>query len=141
MEKNHGVSGKNESGKKWTNEKDLRDQDNHIMESKEIGRSDNLHGRIDLKDQNVEVKNDMSASISTDQVLEALERSPEVDAQGLSVTINGNRITVEGVVSDVKEGRAVVSVVENLPGVSKVINKLSFESDETSSKSAKEIRH
>lgn len=126
MEKN-AVSGKERHGKSWINENERRSQDEFIEKSKEIGRSDNLFGRMDLEGEEPTLESaSPDDSLSVEQVLEALTRSPEVDAAEVEVKINGTVVILSGEVEDKEEARAMTKIIENLHGVSDVENNLTF---------------
>lgn len=109
----------------WINPEKLKQQQTFIDKSREIGRSDNLYGRMDLDEQNPrrEVKNH-SAELSSSQVIEALKRSPEIDASRITVRIRGSQVTLQGEAGNLKEVRGMISVVKNLPGVGEVKNEI-----------------
>jgi osmotically-inducible protein OsmY len=122
----------NESSETWINPEKLKLQKNFIDKSKEIGRSDNLYGRMDLDEQNPKRKVDSpSRSLTSSQVIEALKRSPEIDVSRVSVRIRGTHVTLEGEAENLKEVRAMLSIVKNLPGVDEVKNEMKTDDDET----------
>lgn len=109
----------------WINPEQLKKQKHFIEKSKEIGRSDNLYGRMDLEEQNPkrEVKSH-AEDLNASQVMEALKRSPEIDVSNITAKIRGHHVTLEGEAESLKEVRAILSIVKNLPGVEEVKNEI-----------------
>lgn len=122
----------NENQEAWINPDQLKMQKHFIDKSKEIGRSDNLYGRLDLEDQNPKRQvSDHDQALNSSQVIEALKRSPEIDVSRVAVRIRGSHVTLEGEAENLKEVRAMLSIVKNLPGVEEVKNELVTDDDET----------
>ncbi len=120
----------NEKTETWINPEQMKLQKNFIEKSKEIGRSDNLYGRMDLEDQNPQREVDSAvSSLSSTQVIEALKRSPEIDVSRIDVRIRGHHVTLEGEAESLKEVRAMLSIVKNLPGVEEVKNEIKTDDD------------
>lgn len=125
-----GVSGKKSTGKAWINADERADQDDFIEGSKEIGRSDNLFGRSDLKDQILKpTQKDQHVTLTEAHILEALERSPEADVSHIKVTIKGHEVFLEGEIADIKEARVLENLVKNIRGVSKVTSDFQVHSE------------
>lgn len=126
-DKQPGVSGKSSSGKSWFNAEEYHKQRDSIkkVDAAEAGfaqsTGQNLVGRSDLENQGYA----KSAKISEKVIFEALKRSPEIDVSHVRVHVQGTIVTLEGTVDDPKEARAMKKMVENIPGVSEVINHLS----------------
>ena len=115
---NPGVSGKSKE-ENWSNPVKREGQKEFIEGSKEIGRSDNLFGRSDLSEQIPEIKDDGKGLMKA-HVVEALARSPEVDASNIEITVNGSKVYLAGYVDDIKEKTTVIKVIQNLRGVKEV---------------------
>lgn len=130
-DKEPGVSGKRRDGKSWVNEEKYQGQRKfaETMEEAEKGfqsTGHNLHGRSDLTNQGGQV----GITLTEDAVIEALRRSPEVDIQDLIVIVSGKVVHLEGLVWDLNELREIESIVNNIPGVSKVISHVELKNDE-----------
>ena len=121
-----GVSGKNSSGKGWFNAEEHHKQRDLIekVDESEAGFAQstgkNLVGRSDLENQGDAKTSKFSEKI----IFEAMKRSPEIDVSHIRVHVQGSSVTLEGTVDDPKEARAMKKIVENIPGVSEVINHL-----------------
>ncbi len=121
-----GVSGKDQNGKTWINAEEYHQQVDQLEDREEAEKGfaqstgSNLMGRSDLENQGYE----NSASVEENQVFEALKRSPELDVSHVRVRMDGSVVYLEGTVDDANEARGVKKVVENIPGVSKVISHL-----------------
>lgn len=126
MEKTKGVSGKSET-ENWVRGKDLEDQKKYARLSNEIGEADNLYGRYDLSEELPDTDKAATSSVSQTQVTEALARSPGIDASRVHFEITGSVITLKGKATSLKESRAMVSILENLRGVTDVRNELEIE--------------
>lgn len=103
----------------------MKQQKHFMQKSREIGRSDNLYGRMDLDDQIP--KREVSShaeTLNSSQVMEALKRSPEIDVSNITVKIRGHHVTLEGEAESLKEVRAMLQIVRNLPGVEEVKNEI-----------------
>lgn len=126
MQKKPGVSGKNEKGKSWFNSEEYQHQRESVkkMDEAEKGFAQstgaNLVGRSDLENQGYQ----SSANLSEKEIFEVLKRSPEVDVSDLRVYVEGEVVTLAGSAEDAKEARAMGKIVENIPGVTKVIDHL-----------------
>lgn len=115
----------NKSEGAWIDQDNLKLQKNFIKKSREIGRSDNLYGRIDLDDQDpIRTFEDTDSDLSPTQVIEALERSPEIDVSEIRVKISGGTVTLMGCAQTAKEVRAMIKILDNLRGVEKVENQV-----------------
>jgi osmotically-inducible protein OsmY len=127
--KNHqAVSGKSKNGKSWINKTYRKLQKHFIDQSKEIGMSDNLYGRIDLDDQGpLKSVESSDSSLSYSHIIEALKRSPEIDVSQVHVAITGNSVLLQGKASSLKEIRAMIHIVQNLRGVFSVKSELEIE--------------
>ncbi len=125
MEHPQAVSGKSKDGRSWINRIYLKIQKNFFEQSNEIGRSDNLFGRLNLDDQNpIREVESSESSLSYSHVIEALKRSPEIDVSKVQVHLRGNTVLLQGKAESLKEERAMISIVENLKGVSVVQSEL-----------------
>ena len=120
--KRPGVSGNSRKGKAWINQEELKIQKDFIHE----GLGQNLYGRTDLTDQEVQE----SSSIDEEKILEALQRSPEVDISGVTVSLENGVVRFDGIAENIHEVRVMENVVRNLEGVSNVISHLELRSDE-----------
>lgn len=58
------------------------------------------------------------------EIFEALKSRPELDVSHLRVHVRGSVVTLEGTVENAQEARAMKKIVENIPGVSEVLNHL-----------------
>lgn len=124
--KHPGVSGKNGKGGSWFNSEEYHRQRELLkkMDEAEKGFAQstgaNLVGRSDLKNQGYLA----STKISEKEIFEALKRSPEVDVSDLRVYFEEGVVTLAGSAEDAEEARAMGKIVQNIPGVSKVIDHL-----------------
>lgn len=130
-DKEPGVSGKRRDGKTWINEEKYQGQKKFAdtMEEAEKGfqsTGQNLHGRSDLTNQGAQV----GITLTEDAVIEVLRRSPEVDIQDLIVNVSGKTVHLEGLVWDLNELREIENIVNNVPGVSKVVSHVELKNDE-----------
>lgn len=120
-----GVSGKSRNGKNWFNTDVYEEQKEHVedMDESEIGfaqsTGQNLMGRSDLSNQG-----NQSGDMFEKEVFEALKRGPTVDVANVRVHADNGVITLEGSALSAKESRAIQNLVENIPGVNKVVNRL-----------------
>ena len=58
------------------------------------------------------------------EIFEVLKRSPEIDASDVRVYVEGQIVTLAGAAEDAEEARAMGKIVQNIPGVTKVIDHL-----------------
>lgn len=139
-----GVSGKNSHEGAWINPENLQKQHEFLQSRAEdsatdaampgfeaAGRGGNLHGRSDLDAQ--QEKESKKVEGNSDEKLHesikiALQRSPEADVSKLSLTVSEGIVTIKGSLSGAQETRGVEAIVQNIPGVKKVINQLDTES-------------
>ena len=121
-----GVSGKSRSGKTWFNEDKYLKQREQVEndDTTELGYAQstgqNLVGRTDLSNQGQQA----SGNIFEKEIFEALKRGPTVDVANVRVHADKGVITLEGSALNAKEVRAMHNIVENIPGVKQVINRL-----------------
>lgn len=113
-----GVSGKTIHGKSWFNSDKYHEQKDFM---EDVG-GENLSGRTDLSNQGI----NESHNVKEDEVFEALKRSPGVDVAQVQVEATNGVITLSGTAASPKEARAMIKIVENISGVSKVVNNLTM---------------
>lgn len=119
------MNNENERSESFINPEAMKRQKHFIEKSREIGRSDNLYGRLDLSEQNPKrVVSEHDKSLSVSQVMEALKRSPEIDVSNITAKIRGRHVTLAGEAESLKEVRAMLEIVRNLPGVEEVKNEI-----------------
>lgn len=59
-----------------------------------------------------------------EEIFEALKRIPEIDVSEVRVYVEGEVVTLAGAAEDAEEARAMGKIVQNIPGVAKVIDHL-----------------
>lgn len=93
-----------------------------IQSSASIGAGRNLVGRSDLDNQTTPE----TGNSRQQEIVEALKRSPEADASKIEVEVSndGKIVTLRGIVDDAKGARVFENIAANIPGVTKVVNRL-----------------
>jgi osmotically-inducible protein OsmY len=104
-----GVTGKNQKGTSWFNSSEYLRQRDSIE-------------KVDESEKSFAFQN--SSKIEEKEIFEALKRSPEIDAADVRVYVEGEIVTLAGSAENAEEARAMGKIVQNIPGVSKVIDHL-----------------
>ncbi len=79
----------------------------------------------------IEIVQKLEPEKVTEKILKAFERSADIDADHVTVTVNGSEVTLTGTVSSIKQKEDATNAAFHAPGVTKVKNKIKVQYNPT----------